>query len=141
MAVNTAPNFTTLPNNNPVAIAASAETSRTAPTNVNKVLTGGTTNGTLLECLSFIAQGTTTAGMLRIFHRIADAGTYFLIGEVAVTAATPSGTVQCWIGQWVPPANSASPPGQWVLPAGDCLYVTTHNAEAFNCSPSAGNFQ
>lgn len=139
MTINTTPNFTTTPNNAPVAIAASAETSRTAPTNVNKVLTGGT-NGTLVEALSFIATGTTTAGMLRIFHRIANAGTYFLIGEVPVSAVTPSGTVQCWTGVWVPPGNQANPPGSWILPATDCLYVTTHNAEAFDCTPSAGDF-
>jgi hypothetical protein len=139
MPANTSPLFTITPNCTTKAIAASAETSRTAPTNVNKVLTGGT-NGTLVESLNFIATGTTTAGMLRIFHRIADAGTYFLIGEVPVSAVTPSGTVACWTGTWVPPANQSSPPGQWILPATDCLYVTTHNAEAFDCTPSAGDF-
>jgi hypothetical protein len=136
---NTSPNFTTTPNCTTKNIPASADTSRTSPSNVTAVLTGAT-NGTLVEALSFIATGTTTAGMIRIFHRIANSGTYHLIGEVAVTAATPSGTVQCWAGTWVPPANQASPPGQFILPATDVLYVTTHNAEAFSCTPSAGDF-
>lgn len=133
MAANTAPIFTLTPNNKSVAIPGTAETSLTAPTNVTKVLTGGS-NGTRVEGLAFKARGSTTAGMLRIFHRIADAGTYLLIGEVPVSAITPGANVAAWLGAWRPQVTP------FVLPPTDCLYVATNNAEAFTATPVAGDF-
>jgi hypothetical protein len=133
MAANTSPLFTATPNNKSVAVPATAETSLTAPVNVVKALTGGA-NGTRVEGLAFKARGSTTAGMLRIYHRIADAGTYLLIGEVPVSAVTPSASVAAWAGAWRPQVTP------FVLPATDCLYVATNNAEAFTATPVAGDF-
>jgi hypothetical protein len=139
MTVNTTPIYTLTPNDKAVAIPATADTSLTAPSNVTKVLTGGT-DGTLVDGIWFQATGTTTAGMLRVFQRIADAGSYLLIGEVVVYAATPSATVAAFVGVWRPAISKSSLNIPWLLPATDCLYITTHNAEAFTAIPAAGNF-
>lgn len=139
MAANLTPIYTLTPNGKAIAIPATADTSRTAPSNVTAVITGGT-NGTLVDGIWFIATGTTTAGMIRIFQRIADAGNYLLIGEVPVTAITPSASVACWKDIWKPTISGYPLNLPWVLPATDKLYITTHNAEAFTAIPCAGDF-
>lgn len=94
--------------------------------------------GTRVERVNIKATGTTTAGIVRIFKRdngltfnadgsVASysAGTWRLIGEVAVTAITPSGTVTSFEGSFAP-TNGLN------LGPFEQLGVSTHNAETFN---------
>lgn len=80
-------------------------------------------SGLRVDWVTFIAEGVTTAGMIRVF---VDSGTgWKLVGEVSVSAITPSGTVSAWTDRWVPPG------GVLVLRHGAKLGASTHNAEAF----------
>lgn len=110
-----------------------ADTSRTAPTNVGIVLSGGT-SGTRVERVRIIATGTTTAGMVRLF--LYDGSAYHLIDEVSVSAITPSGTVQPFSAtqDYTAPGNVLLVPNGWSLRA------TTHNAEAFQVTAFGGDF-
>lgn len=80
--------------------------------------------GLRIDWILFIAEGITTAGMIRIF---VDAGSgWKLVGEVGVTAVpSPGATTAVWTDRWVPDG------GLMVLPTGAKLGVTTHNGEAF----------
>lgn len=133
MPANTAPIFTLTPNCKTVNLAAAACTSRTSISNQVTAVTGGT-NGTLVSGIAVIATAATTAGMVRIWHK-PSGGSSLLIGEIAVSAIpSPSATVQVFTGKWVPQN------GKFVLQSGDLIEVTTHNAEAFNVTPDAGDY-
>jgi len=132
MPANTAPIFALTPNCKTVLGTATANTSRTTFATGFDIITGGT-NGTRVEGVWFTATGTTTAGTIRIWHRI-NGGSDILIGEIPVSAITPSGTLQVWTGFWKP---IVSP---FVLSASDKISFTTHNAEQFSASPAAGDY-
>ena len=110
-----------------------AETSRTAPTNVGTVLTGGT-SGTRIERVLVQATGTTTTGLVRLF--LYDGSAYHLINETAVTAITPSGTV----GAFNAVVDFTAPGSLLLIPNGWSLRATTHNAEAFQVTAFGGDF-
>lgn len=132
MPANTAPIFTLTPNCKTVNLAAAACTSRTSISNQVTAVTGGT-NGTLVSGIAVLGTGTTTAGMVRVWHK-PSGGSSLLIGEIPVSAVTPSATVQAFTGKWVPQN------GKFVIQSGDLIEVTTHNAEAFNVTPDAGDY-
>ena len=71
------------------------------------------------------ANGVTTAGKIRFFISTDGGTTKRKLGELNVTAATPSATVAAFSDTWYPPRPIAAPD------AGTILYATTHNAEAF----------
>lgn len=131
MSANTAPVFTLTPNGKSILGAATANTSRTTFATGFDIITGGT-NGTRVEGIWFTATGTTTAGVIRVWHRISG-GSDILIAEILVTAITPSATVAVWTGYWKPVV------GPVVLSSGDKLSFTTHNAEQFSATPVAGD--
>ncbi len=131
MAANTSPIFTLTPNCKTVT-GGTANTSRTTFATGYDTITGGT-NGTRVEGIAFQASGTTTAGVLRIWHRISG-GSDLLIGELLVTAITPSTTVAAWSGLWTPQK------GPFVLSAADKIGFTTNNAETFNATPIAADY-
>ncbi len=90
------------------------------------VLVTGAAPGTIIEAVAARATATTTAGMLRLFYREDSADTWRLLSELAVSAVTPSATVQAASGSFTLPA------GQIYLPDGAQIGVSTHNAETFN---------
>ena len=129
--VGNQPIYPAAPNALPVLIVATGNTARDGTGTITTVMTAGVVGGRI-DRIYLKATGTTTAGMLRVFAK-ASGGTYRLIGEVSVTAVTPSGTVASWEGVWTP-AGAAIP-----MNAGEVIGVATHNAEEFTALPSGGD--
>jgi hypothetical protein len=101
--------------------------------------------GTRIERVIVKAAGSTTAGMIRIFHkasglaRNADgtfasygAPTWRLVAEVLVSAITASGTVAAFETTWAP-TNGLT------LADGEQLGIATNNAETFNALALGGH--
>ena len=131
MPANTNPIFTLTSVAKPVAMTATANTSRTTFTTGTDLYTAGT-NGSLVERIKFEATATTTAGVLRVW--IHDGSTYFMVDEILVTAITPSSTIAAFTSVWTPPG------GYLLLPNGYKISATTHNAESFNALTMGGEF-
>jgi alpha-tubulin suppressor-like RCC1 family protein len=91
--------------------------------------TGGSF-GTRVDNVTIIATGTTTAGMVRIWEFDGNS-TLRLIMEVAVTAVTPSTTVEVY---------STSIPFALALPTSHRLLASTGNAETFNVIAYNGEY-
>lgn len=102
-----------------------ANTARDGTGGITTLVTG-VSPGTIIESVVARAQGTTTAGMLRLFFREVSSDTWRLLAELSVSAITPSATVQAFSGSFTLPA------GQIYLPSGAQIGVSTHNAETFN---------
>ncbi len=83
-------------------------------------------NGAFFLGFRYNGEGTTTAGVIRIFVQTAAAGNIELLREMLTTAATPSATVAVASDEWYPASGI-------VLGAGDVVTVGTHNAETFSC--------
>lgn len=79
-----------------------------------------------------IATGTTTAGMIRLFLADSGGANKWLWGEIPVSAAVPSGTVQAWTGFFLPDP-------QLPLNASMQIWASTHNAEEFVIIAVAGD--
>jgi hypothetical protein len=103
--------------NNPVPIPNSINIGQTTITGANTArdgtgsnlvtpLTAGT-NGALVKSIHFHALVTTAAAVLTIFLKIGS--TYTLIGEVAVTAVTPSNTAVAFSYDWFPAMANGEP--------------------------------
>lgn len=122
------PQYTAIPRVEKVTISM-ANTNRDGTGSIS-VLISGATNGTLLDAVIIKATGTTTAGMIRLFHR-RGAGTWSLFREYPISAVTPSGSVQTF--------SSENQIGI-VIPGGDEIGVATHNAEPFNIIATGGDF-
>lgn len=135
MAFSTTPNFATVPWHNDESIS-TAETSRTAPTALATLKTASSA-GSLVTAVEATAQGTTTAGVLRLF--ISDDGgtTKRLYEEVLVSAFTPSTTVAVWSGRFR--RMSLAKP-LILTPTNGVLYVATNNAEGFTVHAEGGDF-
>ena len=99
-----------------------AETSRTAPTNVGTVWAAGSSGGRI-DSVTITAAGTTTAGTVRLF--IYTGAVYRLLKEIAVSPVTPSGTVQVW-------STTVTFDGGIPMQNGYDLRAATHNAETFH---------
>ena len=106
-----------------------ADTSRTAPTNVATIFTAGS-SGSRIDSVVMEATGTTTAGVLRLW--IYDGTNYRLFNETLVTAITPSTTVAVF--------TSSLSFNTLLLPNGYSLRATTNNSETFNIFAFGGDF-
>jgi hypothetical protein len=124
----TSPNFAATPKVGAVGIS-SAETSRTAPTNVGTVFTAGA-SGSRIDEINVVATGTTTANVVRLF--LFDGTTYFLLQEVLIAALTPSVTA--------PIVTYTSTYSNLMLPNTWSLRATTNNAEAYRVIAFGGDF-
>jgi hypothetical protein len=112
-----------------------ANTARDGTGTIGTVFTAGT-NGSRIDMIDLQATGTTTAGMIRLFvHNGTNA---FLLGELPVTANTPSGTVPAWNAQLN--TNTMTQLLPITIPSGWSLRASTHNAEAFNVIAFGGDF-
>ena len=127
--MSTTPNYASAPRYGAAAIA-SAETSRTAPTQVGTVLTAGA-SGSRLDLVRVNATATTTQGTVRLF--VHDGTNYRLIRELQVYPVTPSATQPAF-------AIDLTFDGGLVLPAGHSLRATTEKAESFHVSAWGGDF-
>lgn len=133
MAGNVNPIFVATPKIGMGRISA-ANTARDGTGTTVDIITGST-NGTRVDRVHVRAQGTTTAGMVRLF--IYDGTNVRFWDEISVTAITPSATVQVFEATLVTP-DSASP--LLVLPNNYVLRAATHNAETFDVIAHAGDY-
>ena len=108
---------------------ATADTSRTAPTNVGTVFTAGS-SGSRIDEVTIISTGTTTAGTVRLWVHTGSA--YYLLSETLVPAITPSTTLAVF--------SSTSTYNNLMLPSGHSLRATTNNSESFNVIAFGGDF-
>ena len=108
---------------------ATADTSRTSPTNVGTVFTAGA-SGSRIDEVNIIATGTTTAGVVRLWVYTGSA--YYLLSETLVTAITPSTTLAVF--------SFISTYNNLMLPSGYSLRATTNNSESFNVIAFGGDF-
>jgi hypothetical protein len=104
----------------PVAIS-TANTNRDGTGTIGTVLTADATDGSVVERIDITAQGTTTAGVVRLY--IHNGTTAFLWKEIVVGAITPSTSVSTFM---------RSVRERVHLPATYSIRASTHNAETFN---------
>lgn len=129
-APNSVPKFVLPENSIGVGVVSAANAARDGTGTIVDILTGGT-QGSLVELIRVIAQGTTTAGMIRLF--IYNGAAYRLYDELAVTAIVPSGTVAAFEIELIPTKPL-------VIPSGYKLAASTQNAETFNVFATGGNY-
>jgi hypothetical protein len=124
----TTPNFAAIPRCSAVSIS-TADTSRTAPTNVGTLFTAGA-NGSRIDEIDITAAGNSTANVVRIF--IFNGTTYFLLQEILITGITPSASVNSF--------STAISFNSLVIPSGSSVRVTTNNAETYHVIAFGGDF-
>lgn len=121
---------------NGVAQVSTANTNRDGTGTLSTVYTAGA-SGSRIDALVVQATGTTTAGMVRFFISNDGGTTKRLVGEVSVTAATPSATVQAFSTT----VTTGFMAKGLVMQANAILYASTEKAETFNIVPViAGDF-
>ena len=124
----TSPNFAATPRCSGVSIS-TADTSRTAPTNVGTVFTAAA-SGSRIDEVWVTATGTTTTNTVRLF--VHTGSTYFLLEEIVVTAITPTAGTQTY--------TTTLTFNTLVLPSGHSLRATTNNAETYHVLAFGGDF-
>ena len=107
-----------------------ANTNRDGTGTVVVVKTAGS-DGSRIDLLRVVAEGTTTAGVIRLF--IHDGTSFFLVKEILVTAVTPSTSTEVFSSEWVPTEPI-------LLPSGYSLRAATNNAETFNVFAFGGDY-
>jgi hypothetical protein len=112
-----------------------ANTNRDGTGTIGTVFTAGA-NGSRIDMIDLQATATTTAGMIRLF--VHDGTNAILIGELPVTAVTPSGTLPAWTAQLN--TNTMTQLLPITIPTGWSLRASTNNAEAFNVIAFGGDF-
>lgn len=115
-----------------------ADTSRTAPTNVVEITAGPNTaagNGVGKRIIRVTVQSTaaTSAGVIRFFLSLDSGTTDRLICEKIVPAVTPSTSVAAW-------RTEVAELVGLILPGGTAnkIYATTNNTETFNIIVESG---
>lgn len=124
----TAPQFAATVRCSGVSIG-TADTSRTAPTNVGTVFTAGS-SGSRIDEIDITAAGTSTANVVRLF--IYTGSTYYLLQEVLISAITPSASVASY--------TTALTFNSLVIPSGYSIRATTNNAETYHVTAFGGDF-
>src|ERR1041385_5386371 len=124
MSVTATPVFEQTPQLHSISMS-TANTARDASGTLSSAVTAGA-NGSMLHWIDFAATVTTAAGTLRIFYA-EDGSTYKLLGEVATTGITASGSVAAENKVWTPPNNEPMP-----LKANSTLKFCPNNSEAWN---------
>lgn len=111
----------------PIVSIATANANRDGSGTIADLYTAPATGGRV-DDICIKASVTTTTGMIRFFRKVS--GTYHLIHEVAVTAATPSATVQAF--------QSVLTDLNWIFENGHILGVSTEKAETFKVAVTRG---
>ena len=125
---NTSPRFIVDGRSDRIQIA-TANTNLDGTGTLGDIITGGS-QGTHVQMIRFKAEGTTTAGMLRLY--IYDTVTTNLLKEFLVAAITPSATVQSFEVEWIPSVNL-------ILASGEILRCSTEKAESFTAFAFGGD--
>lgn len=133
MAANTSALFALTPVVG-IATISVANTGRDGTGTIVQVAAGGT-NGTRVEYVAIVATSTTTAGFVDLFLD-PNTGTYHFWKSVAVTAATPSSTVDAFQGEAV--RTDGLP--LLVLPASYKLGAAPTKGENFRVIAFGGDF-
>ena len=110
------------------AIAATANTNHDGSGTLATLFTGTNAVPQRIDAIAInagAANGVTTAGKIRFFISTTGAAPFRKIGELNVTAATPSATVAAFSDVWYPPRPIAVPDANTII------YAAPHNAEAF----------
>src|SRR3990172_2379848 len=102
MAAGTTPIYVLTPRA-PVVNFATANTARDGTGTIATLMTAGA-NGSYFPTLRVQATVTTTAVVVRVFRRVSG-GTWRLLREILVPAATPSTTVEAWSAEWTGPSG------------------------------------
>lgn len=123
--------FTATANTARVRIS-TANTNRDGSGTIGNVFAAGA-SGSRIERVRIKATSTTTAGMVRMYTY--DGSTYRLYEEIAVSAITPSATVESFEAT-VTLGNGAP----LTLATGWSLGFSTHNAETFDVTVIGGDF-
>ena len=123
-----APAFAATPRCSAVSIG-TADTSRTAPTNVGTVLTAGA-SGSRIDEVTITAAGTSTSNVVRLF--IYTGSVYYLLKEVLTTAITPGASQDSF--------NTTLTFNSLVIPSGYSLRATTHATETYHVFAFGGDF-
>ena len=123
-----APAFAATPRCSAVSIG-TADTSRTAPTNVGTVLTAGA-SGSRIDEVTITAAGTSTSNVVRLF--IYTGSVYYLLQEVLTTAITAGASQDSFTTTLT--FNSL------VIPTGYSLRATTHATETYHVFAFGGDF-
>jgi hypothetical protein len=125
------PNFPSTPRAN-TAVISSGNTARvmTGTTGTSLLITAGS-SGTKIDQVVVKATGTTTAGCIRLYL-FTGSGNATLIDEITVPAVTPAATDSAYV--------STKTYNHLHLPAGNSLYVSTHNSESFVITAFGGDF-
>jgi hypothetical protein len=124
----TSPNFAATPRYGGVSIS-TADTSRTAPTNVETVFTAGS-SGSRIDEVTITAAGASTSNVVRLF--LYTGSTYYLLQEVLILAITPSASLDSF--------STTLTFNSLVLPSGHSLRATTNNAETYHVHAFGGDF-
>jgi hypothetical protein len=122
------PAFASTPKTGVVSIG-TADTSRTAPTNVGTVFSAAV-QGSRIDEVVVTAAGTTTTGIVRLF--IYNGSTYFLLREILITGITASSSATSF--------TQTLGFNNFVLPNGYSLRATTNNSETFHVTAFGGDF-
>jgi hypothetical protein len=130
MAAGTTPIFVLTPKCPSVRIS-TANTNRDGATGTYGTLYTAGSNGAFFKGIRVQAEGTTTAGVVRIFRQAGGTGNVELLKEMLILAVTPSASVEAASAEWFPSAGI-------VLDASGVLKVSTHNAETFGVHAEAG---
>lgn len=131
--MNRQPIFVHHPVTTQTAIPNTANTNRDGTGTITQIYAAdATVGGSLVEVIRFIAQGTTTAGIINLFRKAAGAGNWMFIGQVDIAAATPSATVKA------ADAFYAGADMPLRLAANDTLGAAPTKAEAFNSIVQGG---
>jgi len=115
-----------------------ADTSRTAPTNVVEITAGPNTTagngvGKRIMRVTIQSTATTTAGVIRFFLSLDSGTTDRLICDKIVPAVTPGTSVAAW-------RTEVAELVGLILPGGTAnkIYATTNNTETFNIIVESG---
>lgn len=122
-------NYASTPRSSGVNIS-TANTNRDGTGTLGTVFTAGA-SGSRIDLVDIVAQGTTTAGVVRLY--VYDGTTNRLLSEHLVGAITPSTTVEVFNTQ-ITFDNGL------ILPVNYILKASTHNAETFGVIAQGGDY-
>ena len=99
----------------------------------------GETEGVRIDQIEVKAEGTTTAGMVRLFLSFDGGTTWELWREISVDAITPDATTKAFRG-FIDLTTVLNDPPLNLADTQMVLGAATHNAEAFNVFARGGSF-
>lgn len=128
--MNNAPIFVGTPKSPAVRIS-TGNTNRDGATGSYATLLTAGANGAFYKSILVVAEGTVTAGVVRIFKQDGGSGNVELWKELLISAVTPGASQEVATAEWAPTSGI-------VLSPGTVLKVSTHNSETFGVHAMGG---